>query len=125
MSVKVDIAELSGALADYSYAYLVTVGDDYRAHTVAVEPSLAGGVLSITGVGRRTGDNATRHSDVTLAYPPRDAGGYTLIVDGKADVSGDTLTITPNGAVLHRRRAADSPATATGCGDDCVPLSGE
>jgi hypothetical protein len=123
MSVKVDIAELSGALADYSYAYLVTVGDDYRAHTVAVEPSLADGVLSITGVGRRTGDNATRHSDVTLAYPPQETGGYTLIVDGRAALSGDTLTVTPSGAVLHRKAAANSAPTATGCGDDCVPLS--
>ncbi|MEV3903139.1 pyridoxamine 5'-phosphate oxidase family protein [Mycobacterium sp. NPDC050551] len=123
MSVKVDIAELSGALADYSYAYLVTVGDDYRAHTVAVEPSLAGGVLTITGVGRRTGDNATRHPDVTLAYPPRESSGYTLIVDGRADLSGDTLTVMPSGAVLHRKAATNSAATATGCGDDCVPLS--
>lgn len=125
MSIKVDIAELSGALADFSYAYLVTVGDDYRAHTVAVEPSLADGVLTITGVGRRTGSNATRHPDVTLAYPPQVPRGYTLIVDGHADLAGDTLTITPNGAVLHRRKAAGTPPTASGCGDDCMPLSGE
>ena len=39
MSVKVDLDQLAGALADFTFAYLVTVGDDYHAHIVAVEPA--------------------------------------------------------------------------------------
>ena len=46
MSVKVDLDTLAEALADFSFAYLVTVGDDYRAHTVAV--ALAVGRLADT-----------------------------------------------------------------------------
>ena len=45
MSVKVDLDQLADALADFTFAYLVTVGDDYRAHTVAVEPVLADGMI--------------------------------------------------------------------------------
>ncbi|MET0473451.1 MAG: pyridoxamine 5'-phosphate oxidase family protein, partial [Mycobacterium sp.] len=33
MSVKVDIDQLADALSDYPFAYLVTVGDDFHAHT--------------------------------------------------------------------------------------------
>jgi hypothetical protein len=38
MSVKVDLDQLADALADFTFAYLITVGDDHRAHTVAVAP---------------------------------------------------------------------------------------
>lgn len=121
MSVKVDLDQLSSALADFTYAYLVTVGDDYRAHTVAVAPVLTDGQLRIDAVGRRTSHNATQHPAVTLAFPPREPGGYTLIVDGRADLVDDTLTVTPSGAVLHR--PAGGSATTSACGDDCVPLT--
>ncbi|MDF2825563.1 MAG: hypothetical protein K0R68_2971, partial [Mycobacterium sp.] len=38
MSVKVDLDGLAEVLADFAFAYLITVGDDHRAHTVAVDP---------------------------------------------------------------------------------------
>lgn len=121
MSVTVDIDQLATALADYAFAYLVTVGDDYRAHTVAVSPVLDNGVLHIVSVGNSTRRNASSHPDVTLVWPPREPGGYTLIVDGLAVASGSGLTIRPTGAVLHRPATPASPS-ASGCGDDCVPL---
>ncbi len=43
MSVKVDLDRLADALTEYTFAYLVTVDDDYHAHTVAVEPVFADG----------------------------------------------------------------------------------
>ncbi len=107
MSLKVDLDQLAAALANHAFAYLVTVSDDYRAHTVAV--------------GTRTRTNARSHADVTLVWPPREPGGYTLIVDGVANVADDGLTVEPTGAVLHRSATPTSP-TASGCGDDCVPL---
>ncbi|MBB2989378.1 hypothetical protein FHR72_000841 [Mycolicibacterium iranicum] len=122
MSIKVDLDTLSEALADFPFAYLVTVGDDYRAHTVAVEPVLTDGVLHVGSVGNSTRRNATAHPDVTLVWPPRTPGGYTLIVDGRAEVSA-TLAVRPTGAVLHRPASPGTP-TASGCGDDCVPLGG-
>lgn len=121
MSVKVDIDQLATALADYAFAYLVTVGNDYRAHTVAVSPVLDNCVLNIGSVGNSTRRNAASHPDVTLVWPPREPGGYTLIVDGVANVSGETLSVEARGAVLHRPATPASPS-ASGCGDDCVPL---
>jgi hypothetical protein len=127
MSVKVDLDGLADALGDFSFAYLVTVGDDYRAHTVAVGPVLTDGTLHIGSVGNSTRRNASAHPDVTLVWPPREPGGYTLIIDGHAEPAVDSieggLDIRPTGAVLHRPATAGTP-TASGCGDDCVPLSG-
>ncbi|MGB0973285.1 MAG: pyridoxamine 5'-phosphate oxidase family protein [Mycobacterium sp.] len=136
MSIKVDLDQLSAALADRAFAYLVTVSDDYRAHTVAVHPELVEGRLGIDSVGKSTRRNASSHADVTLVWPPRELGGYTLIVDGLATVAGGALTVEPTGAVLHRPatpasptgaalRRGDTPASpsGSGCGDDCIPLS--
>lgn len=123
MSVKVDLDRLADVLSDYAFGYLITVGDDYRAHTVAVEPVLTDGRLDIGTVGRHTRENAANHSEVSILWPPREPGGYSLIVDGRAHPSDDsTLTIEPTRAVLHRKAAADSSATSPDGLHDCVPL---
>lgn len=123
MSVKVDLDRLAEVLGDFPFAYLVTVGDDYRAHTVAVGPVLADGILRVDVVGNSTRHNAFAHPAVTLVWPPREPGGYSLIVDGRAEAAGDGMRIHPAAAVLHRPATPDVPA-ASGCGDDCVPLGG-
>jgi hypothetical protein len=117
MSVKVDLDRLADELANYAFAYLVTVGDDYHAHTVAVEPVLDAGVFDIGPVGGKTSGNLSAHPGVTLVWPPSERGGYTLIVDGHADGS----QIKPLRAVLHRK-AQEGQATKPGCKDDCHPL---
>ena len=124
MSVKVDIDRLADELANYTFAYLVTVGDDFRAHTVAVEPVLAGGVIDVGPVGGSTRRNLAAHSDVTLVWPPAQRGGYTLIVDGngRPAETDSALRIVPGRAVLHRK-AAPGAGTKPGCKDDCVPLT--
>lgn len=124
MSVKVDLDQLADALADYAVAYLITVGDDYRAHTVAVDPVYADGILDVGPMGRHTRDNVAHHGDVTLIWPPREAGGYTLIVDGAAKPNGDELSVIPGRAVLHRRATPDSPSTSPNPLHDCLPLEG-
>lgn len=122
MSVKVDLDRLAEVLRDFPFGYLITVGDDYRAHTVAVEPVFTGGRLAIGAVGRHTRENATTHADVSIVWPPRSADGYSLIVDGRAHASGDTLTVEPTRAVLHRKAKADAAATSPDGLHDCVPL---
>ena len=119
--MKVDLDQLAGALADYTFAYLVTVDDDYRAHTVAVEPLFDGGVFDVGAVGGSTGRNVSAHSAVTLVWPPAERGGYTLIVDGKGRTADDALHVVPARAVLHRKAAPGTP-TKPGCKDDCRPL---
>ena len=122
MSVKVDLDQLADALADFSFAYLITVGDDYRAHTVAVEPVLSEGNLGVGTVGTHTRENVTQHADVTVVWPPRESGGYSLIVDGTGRPTDEALTIVPTRAVLHRKATADSPATSPDGLNDCVPI---
>jgi hypothetical protein len=121
MSVKVDLDKLAGALADFTFAYLVTVDDGYHAHTVAVEPVLADGVIDVGAIGNSTRNNLAQHDGVTLVWPPGQPGGYTLIVDGRGRPTVDTLKVVPSRAVLHRR-AGPGTVTKPGCKDDCVPL---
>jgi hypothetical protein len=122
MSVKVDLDQLADALADFTFAYLITVGDDYRAHTVAVAPVLSDGMVDVGSVGNTTRKNVGQHDGVTLVWPPNQPGGYTLIVDGLGRPTDDALTVEPTRAVLHRPATPDTPATNPGCLHDCVPL---
>jgi hypothetical protein len=124
MSVKVDLDQLAGALADYTFAYLITVGDDYRAHTVAVQPVLSDGVFDVGAIGNTTCKNVGDHDGVTLVWPPGRPGGYTLIVDGLGRITDDALQVEPTRAVLHRPATPETPATNPGCLHDCVPLEG-
>lgn len=126
MSATVDLDRLADALSDYGFAYLITVGDDYRAHTTSVTPVLGDGVIDVGAVGRHTRANLARRSDATLVWPPQEPGGYSLIVDGHAEVPEDAdptggLRIVPTAALLHRL-ATDSPAPAGGYTYDCVKL---
>ena len=122
MSVKVDLDRLADVLADFDFAYLITVGDDYRAHTVAVDPVFGEGRLDVGTVGRHTRENTARHGDVTIVWPPGEPGGYTLIMDGRAHQADEALSIEPTRAVLHRKATPKSPATSPDCLHDCVPL---
>jgi hypothetical protein len=122
MSVKVDLDQLADALADFTFAYLVTVGDDFRAHAVAVDPVLTDGVIGVGVAGRRTRANLVGHSAVALIWPPPEPGGYSLIVDGTGELSGDEVRVVPSRAVLHRKAAAESPVAPNGCLHDCVPI---
>ncbi|OBG28877.1 hypothetical protein [Mycobacterium sp. 852002-51057_SCH5723018] len=132
---KVDVKRLAAALTDYPFAYLITVDDGYRVHTVTVEPRLRdlpegpdgpAAIVDVGPIGGRTRQNLNHRRDVTLLWPPREPGGYSLIVDGEAKVSdadAETahLGVVPTRALLHRE--ADSPSAAKGCLHDCVVFS--
>jgi len=122
---KVDFERLADALGGYRFAYLVTVDDDYRVHTVTVEPALHEQVMDVGLVGGRTRRNVESRSAVTLLWPPSEPGGYSLIVDGTgeiADSDNDTaaLRVVPARALLHRNADPTTPGSATGCLHDCV-----
>ncbi|OBB92483.1 hypothetical protein [Mycobacterium sp. 852002-40037_SCH5390672] len=123
---KVDLKALADALVDYPYAYLITVDDEYRVHTVTVEPRLRAATLDVGLIGGRTRNNLAHRADVTLLWPPAEPDGYSLIVDGTAEVTGAGaeiahLDVVPTRALLHRD--ADSPDAAKGCLHDCVVFS--
>lgn len=129
---KVDVKRLAAALTDYPFAYLITVDDGYRVHTVTVEPRLRDlpdgpeALIDVGLIGGRTRKTLAHRRDVTLLWPPREPGGYSLIVDGTAEIiEADSETVAlgvvPTRALLHRE--ADSPAAAKGCLHDCVVFS--
>lgn len=123
---KVDLPRLAAALPDYPYAYLITVDDGCRVHTVTVAPTLRDGTLDVGPVGGHTRDNLARRRNVTLLWPPTEPGGYSLIVDGHARDAGPgsvSLVVVPDRALLHRDAAPDSPEAARGCLHDCVVFS--
>lgn len=101
MSIAVPLDELASTLAAYPWGYLVTVGDDSRARSLAVPTEWRDGVLHMDA-GRGTRANATARTDVTMVFPHPDAGGYSLIIDGDAQVRDERIVFTPSYAVLHR-----------------------
>jgi hypothetical protein len=122
---KVDFERLADALSGYRFAYLVTVDDDYRVHTVTVEPELREQVMDVGLIGGRTRRNVESRSAVTLLWPPSEPGGYSLIVDGTGEITDsndDTaaLRVVPTRALLHRNADPTTPGSATGCLHDCV-----
>jgi hypothetical protein len=130
MSIPVDVADLEKALADFGAGYLLTVGGSATVKVVTVEPAVRDGVLRVTGPGKGTIANLAGNPTTTLVFPPPLPKGFTLLVDGTAEVAGEDVLITPTGAVLHRPGMhADGPpppASAgdrTGCGNDCAPVT--
>jgi hypothetical protein len=137
---KVDLKRLAAALTDYPFAYLITVDDGYRVHTVTVEPELRDlpdgpegprAIVDVGLIGGHTRKNLAHRSDVTLLWPPPEPGGYSLIVDGRAEAHSDTnsdpetarVGVVPTRALLHREADPDSPTAAKGCKHDCVVFS--
>jgi hypothetical protein len=125
---RVDFERLAKALKDYRFAYLVTVDHDCRVHTVTVEPELHEHVMDIGLIGRKTRQNVELRSAVTLLWPPDEPDGYSLIVDGRAELAycGEdrvALRVVPSRALLHRNADPCTPGPATGCLHDCVVFS--
>ena len=120
MSIGVELEELREQVAACgSYAYLLTVTDDGRAHAVSLQLDWDGDEL-VCGPGKRTTANAERSPDVSLLWPVSGRSGFALIVNGRAElrVDGDTTTVAvkPTDAVLHKTPEGDGPG--------CVPVAG-
>ena len=106
----------------YRFAYLMTTSATGAPHAAPVAAGLQGGDLVVTGIGRRTRENALAQPVVGVIWPPPSEGDYSLIVDGQAVVTGDSLRITPTRAVLHRPAPSPEPPGSGVCGADCVEL---
>src|SRR6476661_853260 len=109
MSIPVPLERLRAAVGERGpNAYVLTVSDDGRPHAVHAPVRWEGDVLAVE-VGRRTAANAGARPSISLLYPLRTAGDYSLIVDGSAAVASDgnggRLLVTPTRAVLHRPAA--------------------
>ncbi len=105
MSIPVAVDRLAESLADFGPGYLLTTSEG-RVKVVSVAPVLADGVVHVAGPGRGSLANVRANAAVTLLYPPLDAPGMSLLVDGTAAVEGDDVLVTPTGAVLHKPTTA-------------------
>ena len=149
MSIPVELADLRSKTAEYTWAYLLTVRPDATPHLVSLspqwsEPTGSGSGLDpaiLLSVSTGTARNATAGATVTLCYPPLDHDGYSLIVDGTADAADGAadagaghsgidvpdgkqlIRFLPTGAVLHRSAAPGFASSATGCANDCLPVT--
>jgi hypothetical protein len=114
MSVPVALDKLRDEIARFGPSpYVITVSDDGRPHAVAVTVAWDGDRL-VAGAGRTTSANAGARPLISMLWPPYEADGYSLIVDGEASLDADRLLLTPGRAVLHRPKA--------GPGMDCVTV---
>ncbi|MEJ7650658.1 MAG: hypothetical protein WKF57_16720 [Nakamurella sp.] len=102
MSIPVDVADLERALAGFGAGYLMTTSARGTVKAVTVEPTLTGGALVVSRPGGGTLRNLSGNTAVTLLFPPVEARGFTLLVDGTGAVDGEDVRVTPTGAVLHR-----------------------
>ncbi len=122
MSIPVEIGDLKGALADFGSGYLLSTTDG-RVKVVTIDPEYDGASLLVAGPGRGTLANLAGNAAVTVVFPPVEPKGYTLLVDGVAEITGEDVRVTPGTAVLHRPRShADGPLPPDGCGHDCAPV---
>ena len=102
MSIAVGLDELRQRMEEFpTDPYLLSVGDNGRAHSVAVPVRWSGDDL-IVPAGNTTKRNATARPLVALLWPPPERGGFSLIVDADARVDGNEITLRPTKAVLHR-----------------------
>lgn len=122
MNMKGELARLAHVITRYRLAYLMTTSATGAPHAVAVAAALYGGDLVVNGLGRRSRENALARPAVGLVWPPSSEADYSLIVDGQAAVTGDSLRITPTRAVLHRPARASEPTGSGACASDCVEL---
>jgi hypothetical protein len=117
---------LAEALSQYGRdAYLLTIADD-GPHTSFVSVDLKGNVIACA-IGKTAARNIAGKSNVSLFWPPREPGGYALLVNGTAtarhEPSGAVRAeITLTKSVLHRPgpRLPDSDGP---CASDCKRIA--
>jgi pyridoxamine 5'-phosphate oxidase-like protein len=120
MSVPVPLERLHAAVDERgASAYLITVSDDGSPHAVHTPLRWEDDAI-LVDVGRRSTANAAARPSVSLLFPVRSEGDYSLIVDGAAAVTSSGIRVTPTRAVLHRPAAVPDPSSS--CAADCVPL---
>jgi hypothetical protein len=117
LSIPVELDEVREQVAACrSCAYLLTVTDDGRPHAVSLVVEWDGDEL-VCAPGARTVANAERGPEVSLLWPVSGRAGFTLFVNGQAEVrvDGDAkkVAVKPTSAVLHK--TPEGEAQAPGC----------
>jgi hypothetical protein len=117
LSIPVELDQLKGQVAACGpYAFLLTVTEDGRPHAVSLTVDWDGDAL-VMAPGPRTMANAERGGEVSLLWPVSSRAGFTLFVNGRAEVRVDgeakKVAVKPTSAVLHK--TPEGEAQAPGC----------
>ena len=117
MSIQVELDKVREQVAACGpYAFLLTVTDDGRPHAVSLTVDWDGDEL-VCAPGSRTLANAERGGEVSLLWPVSGRAGFTLFVNGAAEVRVDgeskKVAVKPTSAVLHK--TPEGEAQAPGC----------
>jgi hypothetical protein len=107
VSIPVDVADLASTLRGFGTGYLLTTRSG-RVKVVSVAPRPVDRRLVVAAPGRGSVANVGDEPAVTLLWPPREAGGMSLLVDGSAEVRDEDVVVTPTSAVLHRSVDAET-----------------
>lgn len=95
-----------GPRANHVRAFVESDSDDTAA-------SVSGAVdVRVTGFGRGVAGPVAERSTLSLLWPAKNTGDFSLIVDGYGALANDVLTITATSAVLHRPAPADGAPRA-------------
>ena len=124
MSIQLALDRLRSVVSERGAgAYVLTVSDDGSPHAVHQDVRWDADAL-LCDVGARTAANASARPRVSLLFPVRRDGDFSLIVDGKGTVEsgagGPRLRLVPTRAVLHRAGPPADPTSS--CAADCVPV---
>jgi hypothetical protein len=111
-----DLAGAAAVLGSHPFLVTVTPGGPHIT-VVAAEVGDAGIVLR--GVGNRSTANLRANPAVTLLWQRPAEGERGLIVDGTAEVDGDTVIVSPTKAILHRPALDEHGIPA---GSDCLSV---
>jgi hypothetical protein len=101
VSIAVPLDELGEALAAHPWGYLLTVNADAQPRVLAVPTDFVDGCLRCV-TGRSAREHVALHPSVTMVFPPHDGTGFSLIVDGVAELHTESIEVRPTWAVLHR-----------------------
>jgi len=121
MSIPVDLDALRDQLAERRRpAYVITAGAEGPPHLVATYLRWADGAFEAPA-GRHTAANVSERAHASVAVPPDEPGGYSLVFDARAELAGDVVRLVPTKALLHR--PATGETDPDGPRHDCTPIS--
>ncbi len=113
MTIPIPLEDLAATLPRFGSALLMVSRADDWPKLLTVDPYLDVEAVIVPSVPATILRHVAASPRVTLAWPPPERHGHTLIIDGWAAESDGDVRITVDHAVLHRPSAhADGPAWA-------------
>lgn len=106
MTIPVSVAQLPAAMERFQSALLITTAAEGNwPRVITVDPVMDGEIMMVHCPHQSALARVRANRHVTLVWQPLERHGFTLIVDGWADVDGENLRVTIDHGMLHRPAA--------------------